>query len=115
MEVYYLLPTWNSLRDTMKKWHLPVLVCCCVPEYLTPQSVSSYPADDRMPSAPILSTSTQLYLTGGHTKMVCQMPFQLPYVLIHHIDNAYGMESSVSEYTRDWVRVRQSIEPTKLT
>lgn len=48
--------------------------------------------------------------------MVCQTLFPLIYILIHHIDNAYGMESSVSEYTRDWVRVRgRSVGPTALT
>ena len=48
--------------------------------------------------------------------MVCQTLLPLVYILIHHIDNAYGMESSIFEYTRNWVRVLgRSIELTALT
>ncbi len=88
----------------MKKWHPPVLVR--IFGYQKTQSFSLRPADHRIPPAPVLSDSTQLYLTGGHSKMVCQTPLRVVCVHIYHTDNAYGMESNVSEYTRDWVRTR---------
>lgn len=114
MEVYYRLPIWSSLGNTMKKWHLQALVC--VSAYQTPQYFSPRPADDRMPSASLVSNSTQLYLTGGHNKMVCQTLPLAVYVLIYYIDNAYGMESSVPKYPRDWVRAGgRNIGPTALT
>jgi len=114
-EVYYRLPSWNSLQNTMKKWHLLAPVCICAPRHWTPQIISFQPADARMPSVPVLS-NTQLYLTGGHSKMVCQTLSLVVHILIYYIDNAYGMEPSVPEYTRDWVRARgRNIEPTSLT
>ena len=88
----------------MKKWHPLALVRVC--GYQMIQGFSLRPADHRIAPAPVLSDSTQLYLTGGHSKMVCQTSLRVVCVLIYHIDNAYGMESNVSEYTRDRVRTR---------
>ena len=116
MEVYCRLPSRNNLEKMMKKWHPPALVRVYASGYQALQGFLPQPTVDRMPSAPSLSNTPQLYLTDGHNKMVCLVLPLVVCALIYHIGNAHGMESSVLKCTCNWVRLRRrNTEPTRLT